>query len=653
MNKNHVVSKTFIHILFVCLFSFPPQTVHGQDTEYIDPNRIEAFADAFFGTHMADMHVPGAVFVVVEDGRVVFSKGYGYSHLENNKPVIPEQTLFRVGSVSKLFTATAVMQLHEQGLLDLNEDINVYLKRVKIPATYPEPVTLTHLLTHSAGFDSRTIGTLSRSETNRPALGDHLANRMPPRVRPSGTVISYCNYSIALAGYVVEVVSGMPFEQYIQEHIFQPLQMRHSSFQPHPDVPGDLAVGYLYEPPDIYRPAQVEYLNIPPAGLLTATAMDMANFMIAHLQYGRFGNTQIVKEETARQMHQRQFAHHPQLPGWCYGFNENFKNGHRTIGHAGGISGIWSYLLLVPDEQTGFFMSQNGGGNFLAPVLIEAFMNAFFPGIPKTFDTPVQQSPSIPLRMFVGRYRFTCYPHTTLGKLQVLLGIPEVDVRLHATNQLMVQNYHSGHIRVPPGPYIQIAPLLFRESDGKHLIAFHKNKQGPPAYFLSDAHWDAISYERLSWYDRSIVHVGLLVFCSLIYLSACIIWPVGALIRHVRKKHAVVTLPLKGMNRRARQARLWAGGTCVLALTMLVALVLHLYLSPPALAYGELGAIPFLLVLPLITTALTVCLFVFLFLSWKEKFWSLFGRLYYTLVVMAVAFFILFLWYWNLLGFNY
>lgn len=654
MNQDHINAAWRVHIVLVwLLFLAHPAAVQAQDSSRIDPHEIAAFADDFFSTHMEAMHVPGAVFVVVEDGQIVLSRGYGYADLESNKPVIPEQTLFRVGSVSKLFTATAAMQLYEQGRLDLHEDINTYLVRFKIPATYPEPVTVAHLLTHGAGFDSRTIGTVSRSEAELPTLGDHLAVRRPPRVRPAGTVISYSNYGIALAGYVVEVVSGMPFEQYVRQHILQPLEMHQSSFRPHPDVAGDPAIGYLYQPPDIYRPAQLEYLNLPPVGQLTATAMDMANFMIAQLQHGRFKNTRILEEATARQMQQRQFAHHPRLPGWCYGFNENFTNGRRTIGHAGGISGIWSYLLLVPGEQTGFFVSQNGGGDFLAPALVEAFMDEFFPGSAQTSDAPVQRAPSAPLETLAGRYRFTVYPHATIGKLRLLREVPKVEVRMQEGGVLTVQNHHGGHIQLPPGPYVQIAPLLFRQVDGECRLAFRRDEQGRVTHLLSDAHWDAISYERLSWYDRPILHLALLAFCLLVFLSACIGWPIGALIRRLRRREVVSTRPPETVRRRARRARLCAGLTCALALAMLLALACYLYLSPPALAYGELGAIPFLLVLPLITTALTMCLLVFLVLSWKDRYWGLFARLHYTLVVVAAVSLIPFLWYWNLLGFNY
>lgn len=654
MNNDNAGVVRCIHILLILLGLFGYcSDIRAQDGTRLDPNAIEALADDSLNTHMASMHVPGAVFVVVEGDQIVFSKGYGYANLQSKTPMTPDQTLLPVGSVSKLFTATAVMQLYEQGRIDLQKDVNTYLKRFQIPATYPEPVTMAHLLTHSGGFEWRMIGSTSRSAAVQPALGDHLAARMPPRVRPAGTVISYCNYGVALAGYIVQVVSGMPFDQYVHVHILQPLDMHHSSFQADPDVGADPAIGYVYQPPDVYTPAEMEYLNVPPAGQLTATATDMANFMIAHLQDGHFKDTRILEQATAQQMHRQQFAHHPKLPGWCYGFNEYFRNGYRTIGHAGGISGIWSYLLLVPGEQTGFFVSQNGGGGFLAPDLIEAFMDEFFPRSPQTIGTPVQKSASSPLKSLVGRYRYTRYPHTTIDKLWVLLAPPEVEVHMNDDGLLTVQDYNTGHIKIPPGPYAETAPLLFREVTGEHHIAFRKNERGRVTHLLSDTHWDAISYDRLSWYDRPALHLKLLAFCSLVFLSASIAWPAGAVVRRIRKKEVTLTQHQEKIRHQARRVRLWAGVTCALALVMLLALALYLFFFPPTPAYGELGAIPYLLVLPLIATALTVCLVFFLVRAWRHKYWSLLGRLHYTLVVVAAVALIPFLMYWNLFGFNY
>ncbi|MFV9630163.1 MAG: serine hydrolase domain-containing protein [Methanosarcinales archaeon] len=195
-----------------------------------DPQELEAFIDGVMVAQMEAYYIPGATISVVKDGELFFAKGYGYADMEYGKPVIANETLFRIGSVSKLFTWTAVMQLAEQGKLDLNADVNTYLTDFKIPDTYPEPITLAHLMTHTAGFeDYHRI--FARSADDIEPLGEYLANNMPARVRPPGEFIAYSNYGTSLAGYIVEEVSSMPFDVYIEENIYKPLDIQRSTFR--------------------------------------------------------------------------------------------------------------------------------------------------------------------------------------------------------------------------------------------------------------------------------------------------------------------------------------------------------------------------------------------------------------------------------------
>jgi len=212
-----------------------------------DPVELEAFLDGFFASSMGGYHVPGLVFVMVKDGRVFLSKGYGYASLDAGRPVDPETTLFRVASVSKLFTGTAIMQLAEQGKLDLHGDVNNYLKSFQLPETFPEPVTPLHLLAHTAGFDERVFGMEARNREDVRPLGEYLAERMPRRVLPPGDVFSYSNHGVALAGLLVKEISGVPFEKYVKDNILLPLGMNRSSFVLTPDLLPDLAQGYYYQ----------------------------------------------------------------------------------------------------------------------------------------------------------------------------------------------------------------------------------------------------------------------------------------------------------------------------------------------------------------------------------------------------------------------
>ena len=190
---------------------------------------FETFLDALIPSELRTRNIAGAVVSVVKDGQVLLQKGYGYADFEAKKPVIPDQTLFRPGSISKLFTATAVMQLVEQGKLDLDRDVNDYLD-FAIPKTYPEPITLRRLLTHTAGFEETLKNLFVARESDMKPLGTYLVNQMPARIFPPGKIPSYSNYGFTLAGYIVERVSGEKFERYIDNHILKPLKMNNSTF---------------------------------------------------------------------------------------------------------------------------------------------------------------------------------------------------------------------------------------------------------------------------------------------------------------------------------------------------------------------------------------------------------------------------------------
>src|SRR5438105_6435900 len=207
---------------------------------------FETFLDALIPSQLQNRDIAGAVVSAVKDGQLLFAKGYGYADFAAKKPVIANQTLFRPGSISKLFTATAVMQLVEQGRLDLDRDVNEYLD-FAIPKTYPEPVTLRRLLTHTGGFEETLKNLFAANEQAIKPLHDYLVTAMPARIFPTGKVVSYSNYGFTLAGYIVERVSGEKFERYIENHILKPLGMTSSTFDQSlsPEMRARMSQGYL------------------------------------------------------------------------------------------------------------------------------------------------------------------------------------------------------------------------------------------------------------------------------------------------------------------------------------------------------------------------------------------------------------------------
>jgi CubicO group peptidase (beta-lactamase class C family) len=261
----------------------PPPSPTGPS----DPRELETFLDGLISAQLRDDHIAGATVSVVKDGRLFFTKGYGSADLQAGTPVSAQTTLFQVGSASKLFTATAVLQLAEQGKVNLHADVNTYLKTFHLPATYPESITLAHLLTHTAGFEDRSTGTFPPTPSDLEPLGQWLAAHLPARVRPPGELAAYSNYGYALAGYIVEQVSGLPYAQYVEQHLFQKLRMRSSTFrQPLPaSLSADLSQGYTYSN-GVYTPVPFTAEQNAPAGAMSATATDIANFMIARSRTG-------------------------------------------------------------------------------------------------------------------------------------------------------------------------------------------------------------------------------------------------------------------------------------------------------------------------------------------------------------------------------
>ncbi|HEX5692991.1 MAG TPA: serine hydrolase domain-containing protein, partial [Arenimonas sp.] len=310
----------------------PDTSVPDDTAPRLTRRDLEAWLDGFMPYALDRGDIAGAVVVVVKDGEVLLQKGYGWADLAERTPVDPEQTLFRPGSVSKLFTWTAVMQLVEQGKLDLDEDVNTYLD-FEIPPREGEPVTLRHIMTHTAGFEEQIRGLIASDPEDIVPLGEALKHWVPERIYAPGTTPAYSNYATALAGYIVERVSGQSFDDYIESKVLHPIGMRDSSFrQPlPPELLSRMSLGYAQASDG--EPKPYEFISLAPAGSLAATGADMGKFMIAHLQDGRFGDAQLFSPETARQMHSTATSTIGPLNKMMLGFYETSINGHRAIAH--------------------------------------------------------------------------------------------------------------------------------------------------------------------------------------------------------------------------------------------------------------------------------------------------------------------------------
>lgn len=436
---------------------------------------LEAFLDALLPAQLVNRDIAGAVVAVVKDGQVLLAKGYGYADFAAKKPVVADMTLFRPGSIAKVFTATAVMQLVEQGKLDLDRDVNEYLD-FAIPKTYAEPVTLRRILTHTAGFEDTVKNLFVPSAREMRPLRDYLVAAMSQRIFPPGTVPSYSNYALSLAGYIVERISGEPFEKYIAAHIFDPLHMTRSSFvQPLPPTLESLmSKGYLAA---AQGARNFEFVQPSPAGALSATATDMTRFMLAFLGDGTLDGATILKPESVRAMAAREFELHPALHAMGLILMDYSMNGQRIVGHGGDSIYFHSDMMLMLDARVGLFISYNsqgsrpGGGR---TEVIRAFLNRYFPDPavpPATIDLKTAQADG---RAVSGLYQGSRRGESTLLKVPAILG--QTAVSADPDGVLTVEgmlNPRGGLKR-----WREIGPLLYRDLDGPDLIAFRRDANG-------------------------------------------------------------------------------------------------------------------------------------------------------------------------------
>jgi CubicO group peptidase (beta-lactamase class C family) len=616
--------------------------VASNTTGPTDPGELEAFMDEAVNAQLEAHHIPGATVAVVKDGQIIFAKGYGYADVEEQKPVAGNQTLFRVGSVSKLFIWTAVMQLAEQGKLDLDADINVYLKDFQIPATYSRPITLKSLMSHTSGFEDLVIGGrfFVRNSTDVRPLDEYLKNEMPAQVRPPGELTAYSNYGSALAAYIVEQVSGVPFDKYVEENVLLPLEMNNTTFnQPPPSrLASNVSNGYVYSN-NAYTAKPFEYVQVWPASSMSSTSEDMAKFMIAHLQNGRYGDGRILQEATAQQMHGRLFTNDPRINGMAYGFWEINTDNPRVIGHGGDTALFHTQLVLIPESQLGLFISYNEQDSGTAvDDLVQAFMDHYY-----LMPPPPVPEPSSGFKkdasLFAGSYRPTRSAYTNFEKLGTLS--QEIRVSPGPNGTLITSQLFQGSNK-----WVEVEPLTFSPADdlpSQDRLVFGKDRQGHINYFFMNLD-PTTAYEKVPWHDDIRINLPLLGGCIFLFLST-LIWPMGLIIKPSFSKPKTP----------ARGARLIAGVASVINLLFLIGLM-SLFLAKSADAkflYSISTSLLVLLAIALIAAFLALGSAIFAALAWKDGYWSLPERTHYSLVVLALLVFVWWLNNWNLLGFRF
>ncbi len=599
---------------------------------------VHAFLDGFVPMQLEREDIAGAVVLVVKDGAIFFAKGYGYSDVDKKTPVTVDATLFRPGSISKLFTWTAVMQLVEQGKLDLDRDVNDYLD-FKIPPKFGKPITLRHLMTHTPGFEEQVKDLINEEGAPIATLRQHLVSHMPQRIFPPGTTPAYSNYGASLAGYIVERVSGRPFNDYVAENIFKPLGMSHSTFvQPLPaELKPLMSAGYRL---GSGKPKGFEIIEEAPAGALATTASDLSRFMVAHLQNGKFENTQILRPETAAQMHARQFGLSPALNAMCLGFYEETRNGHRIIGHGGDTIYFHSDLHLMPETGLGFFVSYNSAGKGeLSPrtALWEHFLDRYFPYTPPSAGKLATAESDA--RSVAGHYLASRRSESSFLKVGAV--DDNVQVIPIENGQIKIEPFKdfNGQIK----KWQEIAPLVYRAVNGQDQVAFRRDERG---HMQLVPDFPAVVMQRLPWYASSDFYQLWILAVLIILGLTVLLWPIAAVIRqHYRHR-----LELDAGYMRLRP---WVLVVCAVDIVFLVWFFLVITSDDPnTLSSANDAKLHAIQVLGLFGAAGTILVFVACLRSWRDTHSWFWARMWNLLVLLACLGFVWFAYHWNLLNFN-
>ncbi len=494
----------------------------------VDSASFAHLLDSLILPGLEKFHIPGMVIAIVRDSEIVFAKGYGYADVERKIPFDPDSTVIRIASVSKLFTGTAVLQLAERGMLDMHQDINTYLNRFKVEAWPGKPITLHHLLTHTAGFDDRSTGKSAWTQESQIPLGEYLATRLPRRFSPPGEVYTYSNISNALAAFVVEEVTHEDFATYVRRNILEPLGMRRSDYRLRPDLQTLLAQCYSHQGTG-FRHDPFDFINDYPGGQMLSTGRDMAKFMIAHLQLGQYGGKRILSEPSVVAMHTAQFTHRRELDhavGYAFGIG---REGTQTLlMHDGGYTGVGSRLVLFPQSRTGFFVACNIFDGALIDEVSRKLVALFITDAPQ--DTTTYPLATLPqydrnIEELAGTYRFTRYAHDNIEKAGVLLGMSGPEMRIGRNDEGMIlMNTFSGK----PRRMVQVQPCLFQSIDDRYMCAFRRDSSGTVTHLFTNG---TTAFEKISWYETAAFQRGLLGVCLLFFAFVSIVLPVMKKIR--------------------------------------------------------------------------------------------------------------------------
>lgn len=532
---------------------------------------LEAFVDDYVKEYIGKQTV-GASVVMVKDGQVVLSKGYGYADVEQQIPVTPD-TVMEWGSISKLAVWASVMQLAEQGKLDLNQDVRKllpenFLKKLK----YDEPITMLNLMNHNAGFEEYMFDMAYQSPEEVRSLEEGLKLAQPAQIYRPGEVVAYSNYGNSLAAFIVERISGQPYHEYVQQHIFEPLGMKHSMaysvVQDRPELLKHKAKGYFFAGPGSFNQGSWNYMSMYPNGGNNGTAEDLAKFAMAFMPAAGEQSPLFQKSGTLDTMLTRSHSAAEDMPGIAHGFWE-YPGVHRTLGHGGNTIAFATNLMVVPEDRFAVvIMTNQAGESHIVHGLTKAIV-----GQRAQTETAVLPDVSEVEGRFVAARRpghgfMKLFPYLTMMKLEPQGG-----------DQLQVS------LAGMSGSYQQVQPYLYEKTGGDSGL-----DAWPMLYAtMKDGKVEAVSVYTSDYLPLSpvrsmpvlLLSAALAALVIVYFVAAPFVWLVQALL-HKRRARRNRTAP-RSANRKLT-AGLTLTGTGLVVNNLVLALRM---LSNNERAYAE------------------------------------------------------------------
>lgn len=615
----------------------PSTPVDEVELPAFEPTRpqavLEGFVDGVVAAHRREHDAPAVTVSVVRNGKIVFAKAYGEKDVEAGEPASGYDTLFRIGSVSKTFTWTAVMMLEERGAIDLDADVNTYLKDMTIPEAFGAPVTMNDLMSHRAGFED-TLKVFTYPDDGDISLTDALKETMPKRVYPPGARTSYSNWGSALAAKVVEDVSGKSYRAFLEQDILKPLAMTHTTIAApslmSEDERAALATGYDVKA-GAYKPAELMQIGpFAPAGAMASTAADMAQWMLFHLGRGEHDGVRLMRPETHERMWVRAFDDRAAGADLAHGFMSSVYRDVATFGHGGATTAFYTNMTLVPELDLGVFVSQSTTNDRtlvsdLGPLVIDHVLDR--PMTPARDDLQFEERAGA----FAGNYLDNRRSFSLFEKLFAASSKATV-APAQGGGLTLIEGGEAEHYAPLPG-----APDTFENRKGERIV-FGRNEKGRVTHFTDGS--GVHSYDRIGLSSNP-AYLNLALGAALFFAATTLL---GAWRRQGRDVAQTKLGGLLGLGAMAASivTFVFAGATLwVMAdLSSLGAAALQSYPTASVVSVRLAGLVVF---------AAALAGLVSLWPAWAKAGWGVWRKLHHTVFALALAGLASVLIFWNVI----